>query len=54
MRDNWCKDFEVGCPSYQKSLLKTSNGPHPFFKHKKTPEKRVITAFYVCSQTSVS
>jgi len=53
MRDNWCKD-EAGCPSCHKSVLKTSNRPHPFFNHQQTPEGRDVTAFYVCSQTSVS
>jgi len=43
----------AGFPSCRQPVLKTSTGPHPFFNHQQTPERRDIAAFYVGSRTSV-
>jgi len=52
-KDNWCGDFETGCPSCLQPVLKTSTETHPFFKHQQTPEGRDVAPFFVCTQTSV-
>ena len=45
MRGNWCRDFVAGCPSCGQPVLKTSNGPHPFFNDQQTLEERTSLLF---------
>jgi len=44
-----CRVFEAGCPSCLQPVLEIFTGPHPFFNHQQTHERRDVTPFYVSS-----